>query len=77
MLTALKREAYEVNATLPRNGLVHLTIGNASAIDRQRGMFAFKPRLLLPRVHPSSAQRAPQSQYQGMRRQPTGFAHGT
>ena len=75
MLPELKREAYEANLTLPRHGLVHLTFGNASAIDRQRGIFAIKPRPTLPSVHPSTAQRAPQSRYQRMRRQPPGFAH--
>jgi len=43
MLSELKREAYEANLTLPRHGLVHLTFGNASAIDRRRGIFAIKP----------------------------------
>lgn len=43
MLTELKREAYEANLTLPRHGLVHLTFGNASALDRRRGIFAIKP----------------------------------
>jgi L-ribulose-5-phosphate 4-epimerase len=43
MLTELKREAYEANAALPRYGLINLTFGNASAIDRARGIFAIKP----------------------------------
>ncbi len=43
MLSELKREAYEANLTLPRHGLVHLTFGNASAIDRKRSVFAIKP----------------------------------
>src|SRR5436190_3116327 len=43
MLTELKREAYEANVSLPRHGLINLTFGNASAIDRQKGIFAIKP----------------------------------
>jgi len=43
MLTELKREAYEANLSLPRHGLVHLNFGNASALDRRRGIFAIKP----------------------------------
>jgi L-ribulose-5-phosphate 4-epimerase len=41
--TELKREAYEANVALPRHGLINLTFGNASAIDRARGVFAIKP----------------------------------
>jgi L-ribulose-5-phosphate 4-epimerase len=43
MLEELKREAYEANRALPANGLIDLTFGNASAIDRDRGIFAIKP----------------------------------
>jgi len=43
MLEELKREAYEANIQLPRQGLINLTFGNASAIDRSRGIFAIKP----------------------------------
>jgi L-ribulose-5-phosphate 4-epimerase len=43
MLTELKREAYEANLLLPKHGLINLTFGNASAIDRGRGIFAIKP----------------------------------
>ena len=43
MLTELKREAYEANIALPKHGLINLTFGNASAIDRSRGIFAIKP----------------------------------
>lgn len=43
MLTELKREAYEANLLLPKHGLINLTFGNASAIDRARGIFAIKP----------------------------------
>ncbi len=43
MLKDLKREAYEANVALPRHGLINLTFGNASAIDRDRGVFAIKP----------------------------------
>ncbi len=43
MLTELKREAYEANLALPKQGLINLTFGNASALDRTRGIFAIKP----------------------------------
>jgi L-ribulose-5-phosphate 4-epimerase len=43
MLTELKREAYEANISLPQQGLINLTFGNASAIDRDKGIFAIKP----------------------------------
>lgn len=43
MLNDLKREAFEANAALPRHGLINLTFGNASALDRARGIFAIKP----------------------------------
>ncbi|MFO1050135.1 MAG: L-ribulose-5-phosphate 4-epimerase AraD [Geminicoccaceae bacterium] len=43
MFTELKREAYEANLALPRHGLINLTFGNASAVDRDRGVFAIKP----------------------------------
>ncbi|WP_221030807.1 L-ribulose-5-phosphate 4-epimerase AraD [Actomonas aquatica] len=43
MLLELKREAYEANLALPREGLINLTFGNASAIDRAKGVFAIKP----------------------------------
>ena len=43
MLTELKREAFEANLALPRQGLINLTFGNASAIDRAKGVFAIKP----------------------------------
>jgi L-ribulose-5-phosphate 4-epimerase len=43
MLTELKREAFEANLALPAHGLVHLNFGNASALDRGRGVFAIKP----------------------------------
>ncbi|MEJ6602366.1 MAG: L-ribulose-5-phosphate 4-epimerase AraD, partial [Opitutaceae bacterium] len=39
----LKREAYEANLALPAQGLINLTFGNASAIDRDKGIFAIKP----------------------------------
>jgi len=43
MLTELKREAFEANLALPGHGLVHLNFGNASALDRRRGIVAIKP----------------------------------
>jgi len=43
MLEELKREAYEANIALPKHGLINLTFGNASAVDRSKGIFAIKP----------------------------------
>ena len=43
MLEDLKREAYEANLALPKHGLITLSFGNASAIDRAKGIFAIKP----------------------------------
>lgn len=43
MLEELKCEAYEANMALPKHGLINLTFGNASAIDRSKGVFAIKP----------------------------------
>jgi L-ribulose-5-phosphate 4-epimerase len=43
MFEELKREVYEANVALPRHGLINLTFGNASAIDRALGVFAIKP----------------------------------
>ena len=43
MLEELKREAYEANLSLPKHGLINLTFGNASALDRAKGIFAIKP----------------------------------
>jgi L-ribulose-5-phosphate 4-epimerase len=39
----LKQEAYEANMQLPELGLVLFTFGNASAVDRGKGVFAIKP----------------------------------
>jgi L-ribulose-5-phosphate 4-epimerase len=43
MLNELKREAFEANLALPAHGLVNLNFGNASAVDRKRGVIAIKP----------------------------------
>ncbi|MDO8542190.1 MAG: L-ribulose-5-phosphate 4-epimerase AraD [Opitutaceae bacterium] len=43
MLEELKREAFEANQQLVKHGLIHLTFGNASALDRHWGVFAIKP----------------------------------
>ena len=43
MLEELKREVYEANIALPKQGLINLTFGNASSIDRAKGIFAIKP----------------------------------
>jgi L-ribulose-5-phosphate 4-epimerase len=39
----LKERAWRCNMELPQRGLVIYTFGNASAADRQRGVFAIKP----------------------------------
>jgi L-ribulose-5-phosphate 4-epimerase len=43
MFKELKREAYEANVALPRHGLINLTFGNASVVDRPKGVLAIKP----------------------------------
>lgn len=43
MLEELKQIVYEANMELPRHGLVTLTWGNASGIDRQSGLVVIKP----------------------------------
>lgn len=43
MLEALKKEVCEANLALVRHGLVILTWGNVSAIDRQSGLVVIKP----------------------------------
>ena len=39
----LREAVLEGNLALPAHGLVTLTWGNASQIDRERGVFAIKP----------------------------------
>ncbi|MFW6381731.1 MAG: L-ribulose-5-phosphate 4-epimerase [Bacillota bacterium] len=43
MLDDLKKQVYEANMALPENGLVTLTWGNASGIDREQNLVAIKP----------------------------------
>lgn len=43
MLKDMKRDVLEANLELVRRGLVVLTWGNASGIDRQRGLVVIKP----------------------------------
>ena len=43
MLETLRAEVLEANLELVRRGLVLYTFGNASAIDRERGLVAIKP----------------------------------
>ena len=43
MLEELKREVCEANLALVRHGLVILTWGNVSGIDRAQGLFVIKP----------------------------------
>ena len=43
MLEALKREVFNANMVLPKYGLVLFTWGNASGIDRERGLVVIKP----------------------------------
>ena len=42
-LEQLKEEVYQANLELPKHGLVKFTWGNASAIDRESGLFVIKP----------------------------------
>ncbi|MBQ1822875.1 MAG: L-ribulose-5-phosphate 4-epimerase [Lachnospiraceae bacterium] len=43
MLEELKQEVYEANMQLPKYGLITFTWGNASGIDREKGLFVIKP----------------------------------
>lgn len=43
MLELLKEEVYEANSALPGHHLVTLTWGNASGVDRERGLIVIKP----------------------------------
>ena len=43
MLSELRRQVYEANMELPRRGLVIFTWGNASGIDREKGLVVIKP----------------------------------
>jgi L-ribulose-5-phosphate 4-epimerase len=40
---AIQEECYEANLQLPKFGLVDLTFGNVSVMDRESGLFAIKP----------------------------------
>lgn len=43
MLQELREQVYEANMALPKAGLVVLTWGNASGLDKERGLFVIKP----------------------------------
>ena len=43
MLKELREQVYEANMDLVKHGLVVFTWGNASGIDRERGVFVIKP----------------------------------
>ena len=43
MLESLRQQVYRANMELPRHGLVTLTWGNVSGIDRGRGLVVIKP----------------------------------
>jgi L-ribulose-5-phosphate 4-epimerase len=43
MMETLRREVFEANLEIVRRGLVLYTFGNASGIDRDRGLVAIKP----------------------------------
>ena len=43
MLEELKRQVFDANLLLPKNGLITLTWGNVSGIDRERGLVVIKP----------------------------------
>jgi L-ribulose-5-phosphate 4-epimerase len=42
-LDKLKQQVLDANVELVRQGLVHFTFGNASGIDRSRGLVVIKP----------------------------------
>ena len=42
-LKSLREEVFEANLEIVRRGLVIYTWGNASGLDRSRGIFAIKP----------------------------------
>ena len=42
-IRAIQEECFEANVELPRRGLIDLTFGNASVLDRGAGVFAIKP----------------------------------
>ncbi len=43
MLDELKLDSYRANMLLPEHGLINLTFGNVSVIDRSEGILAIKP----------------------------------
>ncbi|MGN0076495.1 MAG: L-ribulose-5-phosphate 4-epimerase [Parafannyhessea sp.] len=43
MLKELREKVYEANMDLPKHGLVVFTWGNASEVDRDKGLFVIKP----------------------------------
>src|SRR5688572_28113349 len=43
MLDELKQQVYAANMELPQRGLITLTWGNVSGIDRAAGLFVIKP----------------------------------
>ncbi len=43
MLEELRKQVYEANMMLQKNGLVKLTWGNVSGIDREQGLVVIKP----------------------------------
>lgn len=43
LLKEMREQVYEANMDLPKHGLVVFTWGNASAFDRDRGLFVIKP----------------------------------
>ena len=43
MLKEIREQVYEANMNLPQYGLVVFTWGNASQVDREKGLFVIKP----------------------------------
>ena len=43
MLEQLKEEVFQANLELPERGLIKYTLGNVSAVDREKGLFVIKP----------------------------------
>jgi len=43
MIERLREESYKANMLLPKHGIVNLTFGNVSVVDREKGIVAIKP----------------------------------
>jgi len=55
MYEELKKRVYEANLKLVEYGLVILTFGNVSEVDREKGVMAIKPSGVLVTKSPRTA----------------------